>query len=279
MDFEQDKIVEQDNPEQLGEPAAPPAVEEEPQAAPPPESVPYSRLQEVSQKKNEYKTEAERLKQQVDMLNMQLLQQNQPVLQQPQQQVQSEMPVKPNPNDFSEGTYDEKYVEQLSSYHYKMNKMKEQSEVNQRSKEDRYRINAQQHNLRAAVFAQKNPDYFTVAESNPYVSQYTAPMVQAIMASDRSPEVAYYLGKNPTEAIRISNSAMPAMEIGKIAATISRDTATKQVSMAPQPITPVGNTNAANEKQPGADKMSYEEYKAKMNARESQGRGAGNWGR
>jgi hypothetical protein len=278
MELEQEKVLSQDNPEMLGEQAAsPPAPEETP--APPPENVPYSRFQEQTQKKNEYKTEVENLKQQMNVLNMQLLKQNQPAINQQPQQVQEELPAKPNPSDFADGTYDEKYIEKLSNYHYKMNKMKEQSEASQRAQAERDVVNAQQHNMRAALFQQQNPDYFVVAENNPYVSQYPNSMRSAIVASDKSPEIAYHLGKNPTEALRIANSPNPSFEIGKIAAKLSTDTTKKQVSMAPQPITPVGNTNTANEKQPGQDKMSYDEYKAKMNAKESSARQNGTWGR
>jgi hypothetical protein len=273
----EEQVAVQEVPEQLGEQVAPPATEEVP-STPPPENVPYSRFQEQTQKKNEYKTEVEELKKQMNVLNMQILNQNQPALQQPPPPVQEEMPSKPNPNDFTDGTYDEKYVEQLSSYHYKMNKLKDASESTKRATVDRDQTALQQHNMRAAMFQQDTPDYFVVAEQNPYVSQYPQQMIRAMVSSDKSPQIAYHLGKNPTEALRIATSLNPAFEIGKIAAKLSTEPAAKKVSLAPQPITPVGNTNAANEKQPGTDKMSYEEYKAKMNARENERRKNGVWG-
>jgi hypothetical protein len=193
-----------------------------------------------------------------------------------------ELPKEPNPSDFPDGTLDREYLRQVNDYDFKMNMIKREQEAKVTQQESAFRNNFQQHQLRAANLVAANPDYadyYTVAEANPVINHYTQDMVRAMMASPKSAEIAYHLGKNPADAIRVANSPVPALEIGKIEAKLSAPVATKTASMAPQPISPVGNTNAAHEKIPGQDKMPYPEYKVKANAREAELRKAGAYGR
>jgi hypothetical protein len=283
-----DKVLNQDNPAQQGEQAASPPAEPVPaqqtqEVSPPPENIPYGRFAEVNQQKNEFKEKLEETTRQVDMLTTQLLKQQSPVQMQVQPtQKPVELPKEPNPTDFAEGIYDREYLRQVNDYDFKMNTLKREQETKVSQQESAYRNNFQQHQLRAASLVASNPeyaDYYTVAEASPVINHYTQDMVRAMMASPKSAEIAYHLGKNPADAIRVANSPVPALEIGKIEAKLSTPVATKTASMAPQPISPVGNTNAAHEKTPGKDEMSYAEYKAKMNARESEMRKAGTYGR
>lgn len=83
-------------------------------------------------------------------------------------------------------------------------------------------------------------------------------MAEAIMRSQNGADVAYYLGKNPDEAIRLANldPFSAAVEIGRIAATVVRPQARK-ASNAPAPIQPVGN-RATPVQDP--EKMSADEW-------------------
>ena len=83
-------------------------------------------------------------------------------------------------------------------------------------------------------------------------------MAEAIMRSTNGADVAYYLGKNPAEAVRLANldPFSAAVEIGRIAATVVRPQARK-ASNAPPPIQPVGS-RASPVTDP--DKMSAEEW-------------------
>lgn len=83
-------------------------------------------------------------------------------------------------------------------------------------------------------------------------------MAEAIMRTKGGADVAYYLGKNPAEAVRLANldPFSAAVEIGRIAATVVRPQARK-ASNAPPPIQPVGS-RASPVSDP--DKMSADEW-------------------
>lgn len=84
-------------------------------------------------------------------------------------------------------------------------------------------------------------------------------MSRAIMNSDSGTDIAYYLGKNPQEAIRISNLEpfASAREIGKIEAKLTSSPAPKRPSAAPDPIIPVGSKERANR---DPEKMSISDW-------------------
>jgi len=278
MEFEQEKVL-QDNPDLGATADSPPAqtVPEQEKEAPP-ENIPYNRFQEVVGKKNELQSSLEERDRQVEMLTQELLKTKQPVQQQAQP-VQVELPTKPNRDEFDDDT---DYFMAVSDYKYKANRFQEEQERQKNAVVESHQRNYQQHQLRAADFVSKNPDkgdYWAVAENNTITQYYPSEMKAAIVASGMSPQIAYHLGKNQAEAIRIANSPLPSLEIGKLEAKLSSPAPAKQVSMAPQAINPVGDTNAAHERVPGKDNMAYEEYKAKMNVREAQNRKNGTWGR
>lgn len=66
-------------------------------------------------------------------------------------------------------------------------------------------------------------------------------MAQSIQASDVGPDVLYWLGTNPKEAVRISrlNPILQAKEIGKIEASLTSAPPVRKSSTAPAPIAPV----------------------------------------
>lgn len=100
-------------------------------------------------------------------------------------------------------------------------------------------------------------DDFDDVVENPDLS-ISKPMAEAIMRAKNGADVAYYLGKNPAEADRISqlDPFSAAVEIGRLAATVVRPQPRK-ASSAPPPIQPVGS-RATPVTDP--DKMSTEDW-------------------
>jgi hypothetical protein len=110
------------------------------------------------------------------------------------------------------------------------------------------------------------PDFAEFAESDKVV--ITEPMGFAIKTAENGPQIAYHLGKNPTEAARIAALplGMQIFEMGKLAATLAQP-ARAVVSNAPRPITPIAGTNES----PAA---SREETMAEVAARVAKANGA-----
>lgn len=91
----------------------------------------------------------------------------------------------------------------------------------------------------------------------------TGVMVEAMMDSDKGPEIAYFFGKNPEEARRISTlSPLAAVrEIGRLEMKLSASPTPRNVTQAPEPIIPIDGANAnASGKDP--KDMTMEEYAA-----------------
>ena len=76
----------------------------------------------------------------------------------------------------------------------------------------------------------------------------TQVMAQSIQASDIGPDVAYYLGKNPKEADRISRlpAILQAKEIGKIEVKLASSPPPVKTTSAPAPINPVTARSSGN---------------------------------
>lgn len=92
----------------------------------------------------------------------------------------------------------------------------------------------------------------------------TEHMALAIMDSDLGPEINYYLGSNPTEALRIARLGpyAAAREIGKLEAKLSNpQPQAKKPSNAPEPINPVSPNSKSNDS-PG-DKDSINDWMKK----------------
>jgi hypothetical protein len=91
-------------------------------------------------------------------------------------------------------------------------------------------------------------------------------MIEAMMDADNPDEIAYHLGKNPDEAIRISSlsAAAAGREIGKLDVTLAApapkaEPAPKRTTNAPPPIEPV-NTGAGDITRKDPNNMSMDEY-------------------
>lgn len=87
----------------------------------------------------------------------------------------------------------------------------------------------------------------------------TPNMADAIVDSPVGPHIAYFLGKNPAEALRIAklNPIRQIAELGRIEANLTAKPLRKNVTKAPEPVTPVGSREVVN-KRPEA--MSMSEY-------------------
>lgn len=92
---------------------------------------------------------------------------------------------------------------------------------------------------KSAEFAEKNPDYYTVT-SNPALV-INKDMADIFMESDAGPAIAFYLGKNPDKAAKISRMKprQMALAIGRLENEVS-ESLKPQPSKAPQPPTPIG---------------------------------------
>ena len=111
---------------------------------------------------------------------------------------------------------------------------------------------------REAEMKEKHPDYEEVIQ-RPVFSEELA---DAIYTSKQGPDIAYHLGNNEAEALRIRSLPPVEMsrEIGKLEARFSVGEPTRRtVSGAPAPITPVQGT-ATVEKDP--EKMTTPEWMA-----------------
>lgn len=99
------------------------------------------------------------------------------------------------------------------------------------------------------------------------------PMITEILAeSDMPADIAYYLGKNRPEAVKISRMTpiAAAREIARIEAKLSDEsphgpTPTKKTTTAPPPINPVGSSSTGPAKP--LEEMSQKEYEAEMDRR------------
>lgn len=110
---------------------------------------------------------------------------------------------------------------------------------------------------RAEKAGEKYPDFQEVA-GNPNLP-INEGMAEFISDSDVGPDVAYYLGKHPSEAAKIANMSpiKAARELARIEAEVSSKPPVK-TSNAPAPISPIGNRGSA---QTNLADMSFSEYK------------------
>lgn len=138
--------------------------------------------------------------------------------------------------------YDPEKYAAAKAEHAKKTALKEH-EANQRSASDkqaRERLVATWEE-KAAVAEEKYDDFATVVGD----LQPTNALTAAIIEADNAGDIAYYLGKNPKEAMRIAGLPVLAAvrEIGKLEAKLLAEPIKPATpSKAPAPITPVKGT-------------------------------------
>lgn len=153
--------------------------------------------------------------------------------------------VDPNTLEYEEGI-----AERVSQRH-----RQEQADT---AKETAGQLAVEAFTYRETIAREKFADYDVVAR-NPNVS-ITPAMAEIIRDSDVGPDLAYHLGKNPTEAARIAAlpSTRQAVELGKLEARV---TAPKPLpKQPPPPVSPVSGVAAGGTKDP--NEMSMAEFKA-----------------
>jgi len=112
---------------------------------------------------------------------------------------------------------------------------------------DQTRKTQEAYRSRVEKAKEKHPDYSEVAES-PDV-QVSIVMASAIAHAEEGPEIAYFLGKNPAEAERISKLVpqLQLVELGKISAKLSTPAEKpKPISAAPAPGKPTKPSSEAS---------------------------------
>ncbi len=164
----------------------------------------------------------------------------------------------PSLDDFN--SYDE-FVDARARYVARQEFKAQQRESIEAS---RSAAHGQREEVLKAEFAAKVDDArsrmadFDAVAFNPNVP-VTAAMQAAILESDMSADIAYYLGKNPEAAYRMTSMSplSVAREIGRIEQTILSTPVNIKATSAPDPIRPV-NQRAPAAKNP--DEMTDQEY-------------------
>lgn len=136
------------------------------------------------------------------------------------------------------------------------------------AKEAAQAAEARVQETKAQTFAERQataktsiPDYDAVVSA---ADVAIAPHLgEAILDSDKGPELVYHLAKNPAEAARLSalSPLAAARELGRLEATLGQATPVpKPVTKAPAPMKPTAGNGSSPTTDPS--KMSHEEYRA-----------------
>lgn len=163
----------------------------------------------------------------------------------PQTQAEPESPAKPKPDQFATT---EEYVEALAAFKAEeiFRTKTQESESQRREAELRQRhqsvVTSYQERVEQAM--EKYPDFEDIAYA-PDVP-ITNAMAATIQESEKGPDIAYFLGKNPAEAQRIAKLSpfLQAKELGKLEAKLESAPAPVRTSNAPPPINPIRNATA-----------------------------------
>lgn len=164
-------------------------------------------------------------------------------------ELRSKLEQKQAPSQEQFDDYDD-YVVEKASYKMERDRLNSQSESLQRSIDETFQ-------LRVDAAREIYTDYDVVAQ-NPALP-ITDAMAEVIKDSDQGPDIAYYLGKNPKEALRIAtlSKTRQAVEIGKLEDRLSKPAPIKKPP--PAPINPVtGSSIGTVAKDPS--KMSDKEW-------------------
>lgn len=121
-----------------------------------------------------------------------------------------------------------------------------------------FQARGQAFEARVTDFRERAPDFDQVAR-NPNLP-ITHVMGEAITESDCGPQVAYWLGKNQSEAARIASlpPVRQVAEIGRLEARLTAAPLTKKTTQAPPPPRTLAGTPSPSA--PNLDDMDYETY-------------------
>jgi hypothetical protein len=167
---------------------------------------------------------------------------------------------KPTPDTFD--TYDD-YVEALTDWKVSQTLIKQSSETANRTEEL-----VRQANWQSKMEAAQSllPDYEAVVGSSEVpISPHVA---QALMDSDRGPELAYHMAQHPELAAELNklSPVKAAMTLGRLETTLAAPAA-KPATKAPAPINPIRSAPARQADFAKASMDDYIEMRRKQGAR------------
>lgn len=205
------------------------------------------RLDEITRQRYEAERRAEQERQERLYWQRKAMGEDKPVTTTPQN--------KPTVDQY--GSYEE-YLEALSDWKVESRLSAEREEYQRRAREQETYQKQTTYQERVNKALDKYEDYADVAHGNHWSP--TEAMTDAILESDMGPDIAYYLGSNPDEAVRISRLSPQAQyrELGKLEAKLSAPKSEKPTS-APPPIEPSGSRAKADK---APHEMSPSEFKA-----------------
>jgi len=175
------------------------------------------------------------------------------------------VPAKPNPDDDKFKTYDDylkaydKYMDakiKVSNQQLEQRILKKQAESDAEKVKTKEQEEQQEKiNNTFDEGRKKYKDFDEVVNNTPASDA----MMIAMIESENSTELAYYLGQHPDEADRISQLSplAAARELGKIEAKLTTKRSNR-ISDNPPPITPSGSSGKSSSKKP--EDMSDEEF-------------------
>lgn len=140
---------------------------------------------------------------------------------------------------------------------------KRKTETDQQAAQERQKANDQlvtTYRERSDAFAKDHADYAEVTGRDDI--EISMAMSHAILNSERGPDLAYYLGKNPDEAARIAalDPTRAVLELGRLEAKLSAPAQTPRLQPKPDPIRPLGSTSPAANFDP--NEASMDDYAA-----------------
>lgn len=230
---------------------------DQPAAPPKPKGV-QKRLDELTREKHEERRRADHL---ASMLEQALAVQRQPAQQEPEAPVFQ--PTRPKPT-LADCDFDtEAYADKLTDWKLEQRDVQARQQYERQQEEQKTRTFEQSfEEKRAQTLEQgsaKFPDFGEVISSLPPNVMHLK-LASAIMETAAPADVAYYLGKNPSEAARISqlDPFRMALEIGRIEGKATVPVPPKKASSAPPPVTPIGsNATSGAEPDPAKDPQGW----------------------
>lgn len=205
------------------------------------------RIDELTAKNKLAESEAEFWKNQVSLPKE--------VVQVAEQPAATPKPILENFHDY------DAYVEALTDWKIEQKEQVNRQAYTQQQRQERMTQTVKSFEIKVVQTVDALPDFEEVAR-DPAMRRIFSAMphiTDAIMESERGPEIAYYLGKNRQKAIELAqmHPMKAAIELGKIEARLLTPD-TKKVSQAPEPINTIGGGTNITEKDL-AD-ASYEEF-------------------
>lgn len=177
--------------------------------------------------------------------------------------------VRPSRMDFEDeaayfdalGEYSEQKATLMAKREIKATIERQNTEAQEKAVAEGQRIARESYLGRVKKTQEKYADFKEVAESPDVV--VSIPMAHAIVHHESGPDIQYYLGQNPAEALRISALDVPSqlVELGVIVATkLKAEEKPKPISAAPKPLSQTKASESIAVKDPSL--MNMDEYSA-----------------